>query len=53
MIVGGVYLVAEMADDLRCVKGDFIKMDMGGYEPEMEGPRVFKRALQDLEWKHI
>lgn len=31
------------ADDLLSVKGDLIKMDMGGYEPEMEGPWVFKR----------
>lgn len=37
------YYVAEMADDLLSVKGDFIKMDMGGYEPKMEGPWVFKR----------
>src|SRR5688572_14053924 len=37
------YLVREMADDMRGVKGDFIKMDMGGYEPKMEGPWVFKR----------
>ena len=25
------------------VKGDFYKMDMGGYEPQMEGPWIFKR----------
>ena len=37
------YYVAEMADDMLSVKGDFIKMDMGGYEPKMEGPWVFKR----------
>ncbi|WP_308367681.1 MULTISPECIES: family 43 glycosylhydrolase [unclassified Microbulbifer] len=37
------YYVAEMADDLLSVKGDFYKMDMGGYEPKMEGPWVFKR----------
>ncbi|MCW8126842.1 family 43 glycosylhydrolase [Microbulbifer halophilus] len=37
------YYVAEMADDLLSVKGDFQKMDMGGYEPKMEGPWVFKR----------
>jgi beta-xylosidase len=37
------YHVAEMADDLLSIKGDFIKMDMGGYEPPMEGPWVFKR----------
>jgi hypothetical protein len=37
------YYVAEMADDLLSVKGDLIKMDMGGYEPKMEGPWVFKR----------
>jgi beta-xylosidase len=40
---GGDWLVAEMADDLLSVKGDFYKMDMGGYEPKMEGPWVFKR----------
>lgn len=40
---GDDYLVAEMADDMRSVKGDFYKMDMGGYEPKMEGPWVFKR----------
>ena len=37
------YYVAELEDDLLSVKGDFIKMDMGGYEPKMEGPWVFKR----------
>lgn len=37
------YYVAEMADDMRSIKGDFQKMDMGGYEPKMEGPWVFKR----------
>ncbi len=37
------YRVIEMADDMRAVKGDFYKMDMGGYEPKMEGPWVFKR----------
>jgi beta-xylosidase len=37
------YYVVEMADDLLSIKGDFIKMDMGGYEPKMEGPWVFKR----------
>jgi beta-xylosidase len=37
------YRVIELADDLRSVKGDFHKMDMGGYEPKMEGPWVFKR----------
>lgn len=40
---GQDYNVIELADDLRSVKGDFIKMDMGGYEPKMEGPWVFKR----------
>jgi beta-xylosidase len=40
---GGDYLVAEMADDLLSLKGDFKKMDMGGYNPPMEGPWVFKR----------
>jgi len=39
----GEWLVREMADDMRSVKGDPIKMDMGGYEPPMEGPWVFKR----------
>lgn len=37
------YNVAEMADDLLSLKGDFIKMDMGGNEPKMEGPWIFKR----------
>jgi hypothetical protein len=36
------WLVAEMADDMRSIQG-FKKMDMGGYEPRMEGPWVFKR----------
>lgn len=40
---GADYQVIEMAEDMRSVKGDFIKMDMGGYEPKMEGPWVFKR----------
>ena len=40
---GGDYLVGEMADDLLSIKGDLFKMDMGGYEPSMEGPWVFKR----------
>lgn len=36
------WMVAEMADDMRSIKG-FRKMDMGGYQPKMEGPWVFKR----------
>ncbi len=36
------WLVAEMADDMRSIKG-FKRMDMGGYQPRMEGPWVFKR----------
>lgn len=40
---GADYRVIELADDLRSVRGDFQKMDMGGYEPKMEGPWVFKR----------
>ena len=40
---GGDYLVGEMADDLLSVNDGFYKMDMGGYEPKMEGPWVFKR----------
>lgn len=40
---GSDWMVRELADDMRSVKGDFIKMDMGGYEPKMEGPWVFKR----------
>lgn len=32
-----------MSDDLLSVKGNLYKMDMGGYEPKMEGPWVFKR----------
>lgn len=38
------YYVAKMSDDLLSVEGDFIKMDMGGYEPKMEGPWVFKNG---------
>lgn len=37
------YRVAEMSDDLLSVNGELQKMDMGGYEPKMEGPWVFKR----------
>ncbi|WP_341205771.1 family 43 glycosylhydrolase [uncultured Psychrosphaera sp.] len=37
------YYVAKMKDDLLSIDGEFIKMDMGGYEPKMEGPWVFKR----------
>lgn len=40
---GHDYHVAKMSDDLLSISGDFIKMDMGGYEPKMEGPWVFKR----------
>lgn len=38
------YYVVKMTDDLLALDGDFIKMDMGGYEPKMEGPWVFKRG---------
>lgn len=41
--MGADYQVVQLSDDLRSVKGPFIKMDMGGYEPKMEGPFVFKR----------
>lgn len=41
--VGADYSVAEMADDMRSLKTPLQKMDMGGYEPKMEGPWVFKR----------
>ncbi len=41
---GADYQVVEMADDMRSIKGNFIKMEMGGYEPKMEGPWVFKRG---------
>lgn len=37
------YHVIKMSDDMRSVQGELIKMDMGGYEPKMEGPWVFKR----------
>ena len=40
---GADFHVAEMADDMLSVKGPLQKMDMGGYEPKMEGPWVFKR----------
>jgi beta-xylosidase len=35
--------VAEMADDMLSLKTPLQKMDMGGHEPKMEGPWVFKR----------
>jgi beta-xylosidase len=41
---GADYRVIELTDDMKSVKGDFYKMDMGGQEPKMEGPWVFKRA---------
>jgi len=41
--IGGDYQVAEMADDLLGVRGELQRMDMGGHEPKMEGPWVFKR----------
>ncbi len=37
------YSVIELNNDMKSVKSDFYKMDMGGYEPKMEGPWVFKR----------
>lgn len=37
------YSVIELANDMKSIKGDFYKMDMGGYEPKMEGPWIFKR----------
>ena len=40
---GADYRVIELTNDMKSVKGDFYKMDMGGYEPKMEGPWVFKR----------
>ena len=40
---GADYRVVELADDLRSIRGSFKRMDMGGYEPKMEGPWVFKR----------
>ncbi|QJR80893.1 family 43 glycosylhydrolase [Alteromonas pelagimontana] len=40
---GKDFHVARMADDMRSVEGDLMEMDMGGYEPKMEGPWVFKR----------
>lgn len=43
---GADYRVIELADDLRSSRGPFHKMDMGGHEPKMEGPWVFRR--QDL-----
>lgn len=38
------YRVVRLNDSLTATVGDFIKMDMGGVEPKMEGPWVFKRA---------
>lgn len=40
---GADYRVVELTDDLRSIRGAFQKMDMGGYEPKMEGPWVFAR----------
>lgn len=40
---GGDYLVAKLSDDLLSVEGDFVKMNMNGYQPKREGPWVFKR----------
>lgn len=37
------FSVIELNEDMKSVKGDFFKMDMGGYEPQMEGPWIFKR----------
>ena len=37
------YRVIQLSDDFKSVKGDIYKMDMGGYEPNMEGPWVFKK----------
>jgi beta-xylosidase len=37
------YCVIELSQDMKSVQGDFYKMDMGGYEPKMEGPWIFKR----------
>lgn len=40
---GADWQVAEMAGDMRSIKGGFHQMDMGGYQPKMEGPWVFQR----------
>lgn len=40
---GNDWRVAKMADDMLSIEGGLQKMDMGGYEPQMEGPWVFKR----------
>lgn len=37
------FTVIELNNDIKSVKGDFIKMNMGGFEPKMEGPWIFKR----------
>jgi beta-xylosidase len=37
------FSVIELTNDMKSVKGEFYKMDMGGNEPKMEGPWVFKR----------
>lgn len=37
------YTVYELSDDMKSIKGDGYKMDMGGYDPKMEGPWIFKR----------
>lgn len=38
------YHVIKMSNDMRSIDGELTKMDMGGYEPKMEGPWVFKRG---------
>jgi beta-xylosidase len=40
---GADYNIVELTDDMKSIKGDFYKMDMGGHEPKMEGPWIFKR----------
>ena len=38
------YHIAKMSENMRSIDGKLTKMDMGGYEPKMEGPWVFKRG---------
>ncbi len=37
------YKVTTLTDDMKSINEDLHTMNMGGYEPKMEGPWVFKR----------
>lgn len=40
---GADFSVVELTNDMKSVKGEMYKMDMGGHEPKMEGPWIFER----------